>query len=510
MADDTRALEPYRGSATIASLRPFGLGLDKPRDLRLAAAALWESRDSSLQAWRLLTAGSCDDAMAGVHICPRRFADLRDHNRPTFAPSLVADVRGLSGLDGPALRAMGRIPTPLRRQPGEPGFTRISWDEALGTLEAKLDGVDPTRMAFLANTAGLTLETCHALRACAAGLGSPHVELWTPAGEVCPDAPPTVTLADIGGTDLLLIVGDGIAEAQPALLTLIAKAKRRGTRVLWVHAGEGEAMARHWAPSMPLSMLFGSQLVDDHIRVATGGELALLEGDSSRDGDWLGELLDRAHSCVSICGRLSGSTEQGDAVVATLAELHRGRASKDARHSGAISLRGKAPGPTLAAAMAGDLDLLHCVGPNLLDQGPAAAALAKVGLRVHQGTFLDRAALVPAEGVVLILPAQTRHEQRGGATLRAADGSAHFSPTVPGLPQVGEARPAWEIPCQVAVRLDPSLAQASGDRAALTPADGAELRQQMDATWAGLRGIATLNRAGDWLPCGRNAPDGLA
>jgi anaerobic selenocysteine-containing dehydrogenase len=481
--------------------------LDKAHDIRDAITALWANRDRLPQAWKILSKGTCDDALGGMHLCPRRLQHLARHTMPAFAPAEIADISQLRMMSHKALHTLGRIPFPFIHRPGDRGFSRISWDEALGTLAAELAGVDPQRLAFLANTRGLTLESGHALRRCGEGLGSPHVELWTQPGQVAMDAQATCALSDLGRTDLLLIVGDGIAAAQPALLTLIAQAKKRGTRVVWVHAGHGTGLDRHWAPSMPLSLLFGSQLVDDTVRLPAGGELAFLQAlqptttgtrqGHTRDADWVAELLDRAGSCITLLGQLGGTHPQGDEIVAAVATLHAGYGFVNQRHSGTLSLRGKTPGPTLEACMAGEIDMLHSIGPSLLLHASApehaTAALSKVAVRIHQGETLDPAALIAPKGTLLLLPAQTRHEQRGGGTLRAVDGRIFFSPQVPGLPQVGEARPAWEIPCQVAVRLQPDLAKS------LTPASGDALRQEMDAELPQFHGIAKLKRAGDWV-----------
>ena len=63
-----------------------------------------------------------------------------------------------------ALRALGRIPTPMRRRRGEPGFLPVSWDEALADLGARLRRCDPDRFATFV-TARLRLSCVRAGRA---------------------------------------------------------------------------------------------------------------------------------------------------------------------------------------------------------------------------------------------------------------------------------------------------------------------------------------------------------
>src|SRR2546423_4776628 len=59
----------------------------------------------------------------------------------------------------------------------------------------------------------------------------------------------------------------------------------------------------------------------------------------------------------------------------------------------------------------------------------------------------------PADTVVL-LPAQTRYEQRGGATETSTERRIYFSPEIPGR-RVGESRAEWQIMMELAERVHP-------------------------------------------------------
>ena len=71
-------------------------------------------------------------------------------------------------------------------------------------------------------------------------------------------------------------------------------------------------------------------------------------------------------------------------------------------------------------------------------------ALARVPLRVHQDIVLSSQMLVDPGEVVVLLPAATRYEQRGGGTETTTERRIVFSPEIPG-PRPGEARSEWEI-----------------------------------------------------------------
>jgi predicted molibdopterin-dependent oxidoreductase YjgC len=179
----------------------------------------------------------------------------------------------------------------------------------------------------------------------------------------------------------------------------------------------------------------------------------------------------------------------------------------------------RAPGLRVAhmveAAARGEIDLLYSIGGNLLDTLPdrafAREALARVPVRIHQDLVVNPSALLPGELVVL-LPAQTRYEQRGGGTTTNTERRIRFTPEIAGHPQVGEARPEWEIPCRVARRLRPGLDSALGY------ADASAIRAEMAAAMPQYRGVDGLAAPGDWIQWGGDGlfarsfptPDGRA
>src|SRR4030095_7747967 len=74
------------------------------------------------------------------------------------------------------LHALGRIPAPLLRRPGEPGFGAISWDEALGLLAGVMRQRDADKMAFFVSSRGLCNEAYYAIQKLARVAGTPHVD----------------------------------------------------------------------------------------------------------------------------------------------------------------------------------------------------------------------------------------------------------------------------------------------------------------------------------------------
>lgn len=100
------------------------------------------------------------------------------------------------------------------------------------------------------------------------------------------------------------------------------------------------------------------------------------------------------------------------------------------------------------AAHEGQLDVFHIAGGNFLETLPepeyVRAALLNVPLRVHQDLVLTPQMLLEPKEAVILLPACTRYEQRGGGTETSTERRIYFSPEIPGR-RIGEAKSEWEI-----------------------------------------------------------------
>lgn len=144
------------------------------------------------------------------------------------------------------------------------------------------------------------------------------------------------------------------------------------------------------------------------------------------------------------------------------------------------------------------LGLLYLVGGNHLENMPdrahAERALSRVKLRVHQDIVLNTSTLLDADEV-LVLPGQTRYEQRSGGTSTSTERRIRFTPEIAG-PRLAEARPEWEIPALIGARLVPDRPDLFGY------ADTAAIRREMAELMPLYRGIETLAREGDSVQWG--------
>jgi predicted molibdopterin-dependent oxidoreductase YjgC len=114
---------------------------------------------------------------------------------------------------------------------------------------------------------------------------------------------------------------------------------------------------------------------------------------------------------------------------------------------------------------------------------------------VHQDIFVSSQMLVDPGDTVVLLPAATRYEQRGGGTSTTTERRVAFSPEIPG-PRVGEARAEWEIFLDLARRVDPSRAGMLG----CATAD--EIRAEIARVVPSYAGIEDLRTTGDQVQWG--------
>jgi molybdopterin-dependent oxidoreductase alpha subunit len=290
------AAPPARRRLRAASLVPFGIGAVKPRHYLEMLKILWRNRGRWRYAWRILTQGVCDGCalgtsglrdwtLEGTHLCLVRLNLLELNTARPFDPALLADVARLPRERSGALRALGRIPHPMRRRRGEAGFSRISWDEANREIGARLGALDPNRVACFMTSRGIANEVYYAVQKALRLLGTPHMDN---AARLCHSpstagmkatlgvAASTCSYRDWYGTDVVVLFGSNPANDQPVAMKYLLEAKRQGTRVLVVNTLEEPGLARYWVPSTFSSALFGTEIADRFFRVSTGGDLAFL------------------------------------------------------------------------------------------------------------------------------------------------------------------------------------------------------------------------------------------
>ena len=277
-----------------AGLSPNGVSEQKPRHYRDMIRIARDNAHHPRYAWEVLTKGVCDGCalgvaglhdwtIDGVHLCTTRLELLEFNTADAMDPILVSDVAALAGRSGAELRRLGRLAHPMRRRRGEPGFRRITWDEALAATAGALVAAPPERAALYLTSRGLTNETYYTAGKAARALGMANIDS---AARVC-HAPSTLglkatigvaastcSLRDVIESDLVVLWGTNPANNQPVFMKYLEQAKRRGTTVVVVNPYLEPGLDRYWVPSSAESAVFGTRICDLHVPVRPGGDIA--------------------------------------------------------------------------------------------------------------------------------------------------------------------------------------------------------------------------------------------
>ena len=278
---------------------PFGLGKIKPHHIRDTMKVVWENKDNLPYATRILTQGVCDGCALGVsglkdqtltgpHVCTTRLNVLRLNTMPAIKEeTLFSNIDRLREMDSTELRKLGRIPFPLIRRPGDRGFSRLTWDEALNIIAEKFNDIDPKQAAFYLTSRGITNESYYVAGKVARFIGTNNIDN---ASRICHSPSKTALNRSIGvgastcnykdwiGTDVLLFWGSVAANNQPVSTKYMYAAKRKGTKIIIINPYYEPAMEKYWIPSNAESALFGTKLADDVYQVNIGGDIAFMHG----------------------------------------------------------------------------------------------------------------------------------------------------------------------------------------------------------------------------------------
>jgi molybdopterin-dependent oxidoreductase alpha subunit len=277
---------------------PLGLGQTKPQHFAELPVIAWKNRDNLGYAWKVLTQGVCDGCALGVaglhdwtldsvHLCMTRLHLLRLNTMPEIDPRHFEDLSALRKLRNSELRELGRLAHPMVRARGENRFRRVTWDEALERIAARIRGSRPDGLAFFLTSRGITNETYYVAQKAVRLMGTNNIDN---AARLC-HSPSTASMKstlgvgastcsykDWYGTDLLVFFGSNPANDQPVSLKYIHEAKQLGTKVVLVNPYREPGMDRYWIPSVAKSALFGSDIADYWFPVAQRGDVAFLYG----------------------------------------------------------------------------------------------------------------------------------------------------------------------------------------------------------------------------------------
>ena len=314
-----------------ASLKPFGIGEQRPNNYGEVFRAIAENSDSAGYAWRILSQGVCDGCalgtkgladwtIDGVHLCNVRLRLLRLNTMGPLEVGELADAERLAELRGDRLRGLGRLPYPMLREAGEEGFRRIGWNRALELVAGRIRAGGPARAGFYLTSRGMANESYYAAQKAVRAIGTNSIDN---AARVCHSpstyalkealgvAATTCSYSDWIGTDLIVFIGSNVANNQPVTTKYLHVAKKAGTRVATVGPYREPGMERYWVPSKFESALFGTRISDRFFQIRTGGDIGFLTGVLKHliERGWTAERFvdERTAGYEQLCAAVAGA-----------------------------------------------------------------------------------------------------------------------------------------------------------------------------------------------------------
>jgi molybdopterin-dependent oxidoreductase alpha subunit len=278
--------------------RPNGIGEQKPNHYGAIVQTLWDNRRELPYAMRILRKGVCDGCalgvagfhdwtISGVHLCTTRLDLLKVNTAHAIEDHHFADVEALERLSGRRLRELGRLAHPMVRRKGERGFTKVSWDDALDLIAERIRATAPDRVGLYMTARGITNEVYYTSQKAMRFIGTNNVDN---AARVC-HAPSTSALKesigvaattcnyrDVIESDLIVLFGADVANAQPVFMKYLYLAKQRGARIAVVNPFREPGLERYWVPSNVESAVFGTKMADEFFSIHTGGDTAFVNG----------------------------------------------------------------------------------------------------------------------------------------------------------------------------------------------------------------------------------------
>src|SRR2546428_647775 len=431
---------------------PFGLGFTKPHNYREVLRSAWNNKHAPFFAWRILRDGVCDGCalgttglrdftMEGIHLCTVRLDLLPLNTMGPLRIRRLEDAKALRSKSSQELRELGRMRYPMIRHRGNRGFRRISWDDALQFAARQIRATSPDRLAFFITSRGMTNESYYVANKVARFLGTNHIDN---SSRSC-HSPSTTGLKDTTG-----FYPVRVEVASQTWEQLERQAGVSKDRMLDFARMYHEAKSAIFVWSMGITHhRFGV----DNVKAIVN--LGLARGIVGREK--CGLMPIRGHSGVQ------GGSEMG----AQPAAYGLGFPVDDESADRFAKLWGFRP-PTMAgmtavgmidAAHERRLDVLYLAGGNFLETLPepdyVRAALGRIPLRIHQDLVLTSQMLVDPAETVLLFPAQTRYEQRGGGTETSTERRVYFSPEIPGR-RIGESPAEREVFMDLAQRAPPA------------------------------------------------------
>lgn len=195
----------------------------------------------------------------------------------------LADFNELSAHE---LEHLGRLNTPLYKRAGDQRYRPIAWDEAI-VLAAERFAATPAARSFFYSSGRSSNEAGFVLQLLARLYGTNNVNncsyychqaTGVGLGKALGTGTATVSLADLGGADLVFVIGANPASNHPRFVHQLKNCRERGGQVIVINPAREPGLVRFAVPKSAKSMLSGGTWIAScYVQPNIGSDLALLK-----------------------------------------------------------------------------------------------------------------------------------------------------------------------------------------------------------------------------------------
>ncbi len=202
-----------------------------------------------------------------------------------FARYSVAELARQSDL---WLNAQGRIAQPMYLPPAEDHYRSVAWTEAFRLIAEELRACSTPDEAVFYTSGKAINESAFLFQLLARRFGTNNLP---DCSNMCHESSgvaltaalgagkATVTLEDLEGADVIVILGQNPGTNHPRMLSSLEIAKKRGAHIIAVNPLKEVGLTRFVNPQEPIAILRnGIAIADLYLQVRINGDVALLQG----------------------------------------------------------------------------------------------------------------------------------------------------------------------------------------------------------------------------------------
>ncbi len=217
-------------------------------------------------------------------------AVAEEATRRTVTPEFFARhcVTDLAGRSEYWLSQQGRLTHPMVLRPGAANYSPIGWEEAYRLISQHLKALGSPDEALFYTSGRTSNEAAFLYQLLVRSFGTNNLP---DCSNMCHESSGTaltdsigigkgsVTVTDIETADLIVIAGQNPGTNHPRMLSVLAKAKANGAKIIAVNPLPEAGLIRFKDPQTAQGVLGGGVLMaDEFVQIRLGGDMALFRG----------------------------------------------------------------------------------------------------------------------------------------------------------------------------------------------------------------------------------------